>query len=642
MAQSPGKYGRTRVSRARQSVTAASPPGRGVPLMNRPAPETVDQVVIRFAGDSGDGMQLLGGQFTRTSAIAGNDVATLPDFPAEIRAPAGTREGVSGFQLQFASRDIFTPGDETDVLVAMNPAALITNLQTLKTGGLIVVNTDKFKKGDLAKARLETNPLEDGTISEFRVVEAPIGSLTRGAVKPHGLNTKEADRCKNFFALGMMYWLYNREMTLTEDWVKGKFKGHYADANIAALHAGNAYAETVELFQNGYNVPRANLPEGQYRNITGNAALAIGLATAANKADTTLFYGSYPITPATDILHSLAPFKNYGVVTFQAEDEIAACCSAIGASWGGAIGVTGTSGPGLALKGEAMGLAMIVELPLIVINVQRGGPSTGLPTKTEQSDLLMAQYGRNGESPICILAPSTPADCFAIAMEAVKLTTKYMCPVMILSDGSIANGAEPWAVPNIDDIPAHPPKKRTDPVGYLPYMRDPHTLARPWAIPGTPGLEHRVGGLEKQHLTGNVSYDSQNHQAMCEVRAEKIQCIKADIPDLEVLGDNEGVLVLAWGSTYGACRAATEVCQAEGIKVGHAHLRHLNPFPANLGDVLSRYDKVLIPEMNLGQLVKLIRAEFLVDAKSLSKLHGQPFLTSEIAAAITAIAGNDQ
>jgi len=602
--------------------------------MNRLAPENVEQVVIRFAGDSGDGMQLLGNQFTKTAALAGNDIATLPDFPAEIRAPAGTREGVSGFQLQFAGHDIFTPGDATDVLVAMNPAALVTNLLTLKRNGLIVVNTDKFRKGDLVKARLDANPLEDGTIDQFRVVQAPIGNLTKTAVQVHGLNTKEAERCKNFFALGMMYWLYSRDMDVTENWIEGKFKSPYKEANLTALHAGHAYAETVELFQNQYEVPVAEFPAGNYRNITGNASLAIGLAVAANKAELTLFYGSYPITPASDILHSLAPFKNYGVVTYQAEDEIAAICSAIGASFGGALGVTGTSGPGLALKGEALGLATIVELPLIVVNVQRGGPSTGLPTKTEQSDLLMTMYGRNGESPCIVLAPCKPSDCFDVAIEAVRLTTKYMVPVIILSDGYIANGAEPWPIPDIASLPDLRPEFRTDPEGFLPYMRDDETLARPWAVPGTPGLEHRVGGLEKQDGTGNVSYDPKNHQYMCEIRAEKVMRAQKDIPASEVYGDDDGLLVLAWGSTYGAAHAAVEKSRAEGAKVGHLHLRYLNPLPADLGEILARYDKVLCPEMNLGQLSKMIRAEFLIDVIGLNKVQGQPFLTREIAEGI--------
>ncbi len=602
--------------------------------MNRPAPETLRDVVIRFAGDSGDGMQLLGSQFTRTTALAGNDVATLPDFPAEIRAPAGTREGVSGFQLHFASLDIFTPGDETDVLVAMNPAALVTNLPALKKGGLVVVNIDKFKPGDLAKARLDTNPLEDGTLTDYRVVKAPISHLTREAVAPHGLNVKEAERCKNFFALGMMYWLYGRDMGPTEAWVRGKFKSPYAEANLAAMHAGHAYAETVELFQHAYEVPPADLPHGEYRNITGNSALAIGLATGANLAGLQLFYGTYPITPASDILHALAPFKNYGVTTFQAEDEIAAVCASLGASWGGALGVTGTSGPGLALKGEALGLGVMVELPLVCICVQRGGPSTGLPTKTEQADLLMAMYGRNGEAPMILLAPRSPADCFDTAIEAVRLTLKYMTPVMILSDGYIANGAEPWAVPDLADLEAPKATFRTDPEGFQPYLRDPDTLARPWARPGTPGLEHRIGGLEKEHLTGNVSYDPANHQFMCETRAAKVQRVQQDIPPTEVYGADGGLLVLTWGSTFGAARAAVRRTRGEGIEVGHVHLRHLNPFPPDLGEILARYDRVLVPEMNLGQLQRRIRDEYLVDARGLHKIQGKPFLTSEIADAI--------
>ncbi len=602
--------------------------------MNRAVPQNVEQVVIRFAGDSGDGMQLLGTQFTKTTALAGNDIATFPDYPAEIRAPAGTREGVSGFQLQFAGHDIFTPGDETDVLVAMNPAALVTNLLTLKRNGLIIVNTDKFKRADLAKARLGSDPLEDGTIDDYRVVRAPISDLTKAAVKAHGLNTKQAERCKNFFALGMMYWLYSRDTAITEQWIEGKFKSPFKEANLSALHAGHAYAETVELFQAQYEVPVAEFPSGKYRNITGNTAIAVGLATAANKADCTLFYGTYPITPATDILHALARFKNYGVVTYQAEDEIAAVCASIGASYGGAIGVTGTSGPGIALKGEAMGLAVIVELPLVIVNVQRGGPSTGLPTKTEQSDLLMAMYGRNGESPCIIIAPSSPSDCFDVAFEAVRLTTKYMVPVMVMSDGYIANGAEPWPIPEIDTLPDIRPSFRTEPEGYQPYMRDPDTLARPWVKPGTPGLQHRVGGLEKQHLTGNVSYDPANHQLMCEARAAKVQRVQQEIPAIEVFGDDGGLLVLGWGSTFGAIRSGVETCRTEGHRVGHLHLRFINPLPADLGSVLARYDKVICPELNLGQLSKLIRAEFLIDVIGLNKIQGQPFLTREIAAGI--------
>ena len=598
--------------------------------MNKTAPQVVDQVVIRFAGDSGDGMQLVGGQFTRSSALFGNDVATLPDYPAEIRAPAGTREGVSGFQIQFASHDIHTPGDEVDVLVAMNPAALVKNMIALKRGGIMLVNSDKFKAADLAKARVDSNPLEDGTLSEYRVVPAPITTLTREAVAPFGLGTKEADRCKNFFALGVMYWLYNRSLQATVDYVEGKFKTPYKEANRAALEAGYAFGNTVELFQTTYEVPTADFPTGEYRNITGNAALAVGLATAASKTGLNLFYGSYPITPASDILHSLAPFKNYGVTTFQAEDEIAAVCAAIGASYGGNIGITGTSGPGIALKSEAIGLAVMTELPLVVIDVQRGGPSTGLPTKTEQSDLLQNLYGRNGEAPCVLLAARSPSDCFEVALEAVRIAITHMVPVVLLSDGYIANGAEPWPIPDIDAIPEMKPAFRTDPEGYEPYMRDETTLARPWVRPGTPGLQHRIGGLEKADGSGNVSYDPANHHRMCEIRAEKVRRVADGLGPTVVDGDDEGVLVLGWGSTWGAIRMAVEKVRANGHKVGHAHLRYLNPLPSDLGELLSRYKKVLIPEMNLGQLLKIVRAEYLVDAVGINKVQGLPFLTREL------------
>ncbi len=600
---------------------------------------TLDSVVIRFAGDSGDGMQLVGGQFTRSHALVGNDVATLPDFPAEIRAPAGTREGVSGFQVQFAGHDIFTPGDRVDVLVAMNPAALVKNLPDLRKGGIVVVNTDKFKAGDFKKARLEVNPLDDGTVDDYRVVEAPITHLTRDATAPHGLNTKDSDRCKNFFALGMMYWLYSREMTSTVDFIESKFKAPYREANLSALRAGNAFAETVELFQTTYDVPASQWEQGTYRNITGNRALAIGLATAAQKTGLNLFYGSYPITPASDILHALAPFKNYGVLTYQAEDEIAAVCAAIGASWGGNIGVTGTSGPGIALKAEAIGLAVITELPLIVIDVQRGGPSTGLPTKTEQSDLLQNLYGRNGESPCVVLAAATPGDCFEVAVEAVRITTKYLVPVVVLSDGYIANGAEPWPLPDVDAIPDMAPAFRTDPDGFQPYMRDAETLARPWVKLGTPGLEHRIGGLEKEHGSGNVSYDPGNHQRMCQLRAEKVRRIADTLPPTEVFGSDEGVLMVTWGSPFGATRQAVIQAVEGGADVAHLQLRYLNPLPADLGEILARYDRVLVPEMNLGQLVKVLRAEYLVDAKPVTKIQGQPFLVSELADTIADAVG---
>lgn len=593
-------------------------------------------VVIRFAGDSGDGMQLVGGQFTRTSALAGNDVATFPDFPAEIRAPAGTREGVSGFQLQFADHDIFTPGDETDALVAMNAAALITNIGHLKKGGLVVVNSDGFGRNDLTKARLESNPLEDGTLGDFRSVLAPVTTLTRAAVEELGLSTKIADRCKNLFALGLVYWVYGRDLTPTESWLEGKFakKPDILQANLNALRAGRNYAQTVEIFQATYEVPKANFDKGRYRNITGNAALAIGLAAAAQKSGRNVFYGSYPITPASEVLHGLAPFKNYGVTTFQAEDEIAAVCAAIGASYGGSIGVTGTSGPGLALKAEAIGLAVMAEIPLVVICVQRGGPSTGLPTKTEQADLLQVLYGRNGEAPVAVIAPKSPADCFDTAMEAVKFALEGMVPCFILSDGYIGNGAEPWPVPDLDTLPDLTPTFASDPEGFQPYSRDPDTLKRPWAIPGTPGLEHRIGGLEKEDGTGNVSYDPVNHENMCKMRAEKVKRLQRFIGPTEVHGDSEGTLVLGWGGTWGAIRAGVNAAREGGQKVAQVHLRHLNPMPADLGEILARYDRVLVPELNLGQLVKIIRSTFLIDAIPVSKVQGQPFLTREILAAI--------
>ncbi|MEZ4323534.1 MAG: 2-oxoacid:acceptor oxidoreductase subunit alpha [Myxococcota bacterium] len=581
-------------------------------------------------------MQLVGGQFTRTTALAGNDLATLPDFPAEIRAPAGTREGVSGFQIHFASHDIFTPGDETDALVAMNAAALVTNLPRLRAGGLVIVNSDGFSAGDLTKARLQTSPLEDDTLAGYRSVPTPITTLTRNAVEELGLSTKEADRCKNFFALGMVYWVYGRDLAPTEAWLTAKFskKPVVLQANLNALRAGRNYAQTIELFQDTWEVPKADFAPGRYRNITGNTALAIGLAAAAQKTGQTLFYGSYPITPASDILHALAPFKHYGVTTFQAEDEIAAVCAAIGASYGGNIGVTGTSGPGVALKGEAIGLAVMAELPLVVICVQRGGPSTGLPTKTEQADLLQALYGRNGEAPVAVIAPSSPSDCFRTAIEAVKFAVEAMVPCFILSDGYIGNGAEPWPLPDLDALPDITPAFRTDPEGFLPYERDPETLSRPWAIPGTPGMEHRIGGLEKEDGTGNVSYDPKNHQHMCEVRAAKVQKLQRFIPPTAIHGDDEGVLVVGWGGTWGAIRSGVDACRKEGLKVAQIHLRNLNPLPADLGDILKRYDRVLVPELNLGQLVKVLRDAYLVDARSFCKIQGQPFLTREIADAI--------
>ncbi len=601
--------------------------------------QTVEHVTILFAGDSGDGMQLTGTQFTTTSALAGNDLATFPDFPAEIRAPAGTLAGVSGFQLQISSSDIYTPGDEPDVLIAMNPAALIKSVGRVRKQGTIIVNEDKFSARELAKADAETNPLEDGSLSDYFVVRVPLSSLTKTAVKPFGLGAKEADRCKNFFALGIAYWLYNRSLEYTRTWIAGKFKAPYAEANTACLEAGWSFAETMELLERRYEVPAAKLPPGTYKNITGNEALALGLVAAAVNSKLRLFLGSYPITPASDILHQLAKYKHFGVTTFQAEDEIAAVCAAIGASYAGAIGLTTTSGPGLALKGEAIGLAVMTELPLVVVNVQRGGPSTGLPTKTEQSDLLQALYGRNGEAPTVLLAASTPTDCFEMAYEAVRLALHTMGPVVLLTDGYMANGAEPWRLPDLSTLPELPNQRiseNNNPGGdYLPYKRDPESLARSWAVPGTKGMQHRIGGLEKQEDTGNVSYDPENHERMCQLRAEKIERVAQVVPPLAVFGPEDGdLLVLGWGSTYGAIRQAVIAAQASGLRVAHAQVKYINPFPANMEEVLRRYPKVLVPELNLGQLVRVIRDRYLLDVISLPKIQGLPFKVSEIRSAI--------
>lgn len=595
--------------------------------------EEVETVTIRFAGDSGDGMQITGTQFTSTSAIIGNDISTLPDFPAEIRAPAGSLPGVSGFQLNFSSQDIRTPGDEPNVLVAMNPAALKVNIGDLEKGGILVVNTDEFSEGNLKKAGYGSNPLEDGSLKGYRLLEIPITSLTLKAVEQTKLPFKQAERCKNFYSLGLMYWLYDRPMEPTLNWINAKFAGkaEIAEANTLALQAGYNYANTTEIFNTHYRVSKAQIKPGRYRNITGNEATAIGFITASQLAERPLFYGSYPITPASDILHELSKHKNFGVKTFQAEDEIAAIGAAIGASFAGNIGLTGTSGPGVALKSEAIGLALMTELPLVIINVQRGGPSTGLPTKTEQADLLQALFGRNGESPVAVVAPATPAECFAMAIEAVRLATKYMAPVFFLSDGYLGNGSEPWEIPSIDSLPKMKVNFHTEQNGFLPYQRDEKTLSRPWAIPGTPGLEHRIGGLEKANITGNVSYDPDNHENMVRLRAEKIQRMQQDIPELEVHGAPEGrVLVLGWGGTFGAIVTAVERLQAAGESVSCAHLRYLNPFPSNLGAVLKRFDRVIIPELNLGQLAMLVRAQFLVDAVSYTKVKGKPFKVTEI------------
>jgi 2-oxoglutarate ferredoxin oxidoreductase subunit alpha len=610
------------------------------PLVRRK--ETVENAVIRFCGDSGDGMQITGSQFTNTAALFGNDLATFPDFPAEIRAPAGTLPGVSGFQVHFSSTEVYTPGDAVDALIAMNPAALKMNLGDLKPNGILIVNLDHFLETDLRKANQTENPLENHSLDGYRLFKVELTKLTRAALKDLGLDTKSQDRCKNFFALGMCYWLYNRSMEATERWLNEKFKSKplLVQANLLAMKAGYAYCDATEAFQITYEIPPAKLEPGQYRNISGNAALALGFVAASQKANIKLFLGSYPITPASDILHELAQYKDFGVMTFQAEDEIAAITAAIGAAYAGALGLTTTSGPGMALKTEAMGLAVAIELPLVVCDIQRGGPSTGLPTKTEQADLLQALYGRNSEAPIPVLAPSSPGDCFWIALEASRIAIKYMVPVIILSDGYLANGAEPWKIPTIDELPEIPVKYVTDPVGFQPYKRNPDTLARPWAVPGTPGLEHRVGGIEKQDVTGNISYEPLNHEHMVRTRAEKVQRIAQEIPDLVPEGDAEGdLLVVGWGSTNGPITAALNAQREKGRKVGHVQLRFLNPLPRNLGDVLKRYKKVLVPEMNMGQLVMLLRAKYLVDAVSYGKIQGKPFKQSEIEFKIEEVLG---
>jgi len=599
--------------------------------------ETLDQAVIRFCGDSGDGMQITGSQFTNTAALYGNDLATFPDFPAEIRAPAGTLPGVSGFQVNFSSSDVYTPGDAVDVLVAMNPAALKTNIKDLRTNGILIVNADDFGEVDLKKAQCKTNPLEDHSLDGYRLFKVELTKLTRAALKELGLDAKSMDRCKNFFALGMCYWLYNRPMDGTHRWLDDKFKSKptLAEANKLAMKAGYAYCEATEAFQTSYEIPPAKLEAGTYRNISGNTALALGFVAASQKAGITLFQGSYPITPASDILHELSMFKSFGVVTFQAEDEIAAVASAIGAAYGGALAITTTSGPGMALKMEAIGLAIATELPLVICDIQRGGPSTGLPTKTEQADLLQALYGRNSEAPVPVLAAATPGDCFWMAFEASRIAIKYMVPVILLSDGYLANGAEPWKIPSVEDLPEIPVKFATDPQGFQPYKRDPQTLARPWAIPGTPGLEHRIGGIEKQDVTGNINYEPLNHETMVRIRAAKVEGIAQDIPEAIPVGDAEGdLLIVGWGSTYGPITAALRAVRAKGRKVGHVHLRHLNPLPRNLGDVLKRYKKVVVPEMNMGQLSMVLRAKYLVDAIGFNKIQGQPFKVAEVEAKI--------
>jgi 2-oxoglutarate ferredoxin oxidoreductase subunit alpha len=596
-------------------------------------PEVIDRAVIRFAGDSGDGMQITGSQFTNTVALYGNDIATFPDFPAEIRAPAGTLPGVSGFQLHFSSHDIYTPGDAVDVLIAMNPAALKVNLADLKANGILIVNSDSFKENDLRKAQMTVNPLEDHSLDKFRVFSVELERLTRVALEHLGLDAKSMDRCKNFFALGMCYWLYNRSMDSTGRWIDDKFKNKplLVEANKLAMKAGYSYCEATEAFQISYEIPPAPLTPGVYRNLSGNQALALGFVTASQKSGLRLFQGSYPITPASDILHELSQYKDFGVMTFQAEDEIAAITSAIGAAYGGALAITTTSGPGMALKTEALGLAVAIEMPLVICDIQRGGPSTGLPTKTEQADLLQALFGRNSEAPIPVVAAATPSDCFWVALEACRIAVKYMVPCIILSDGYLANGAEPWRIPDISDIPEIPVHFATNPEGFLPYKRDPQTLARPWAIPGTPGLQHRIGGLEKKEVTGNINYEPLNHENMVRIRAAKVAGIAQDIPEVVPAGDPEGdLLIVAWGSTHGAITAAVKAQREHGRKIGHVHLRHLNPLAPNLGEIIKRYKKVLVPELNMGQLLWVLRAKYLVDAEGLNKIQGRPFKQLEV------------
>jgi 2-oxoglutarate ferredoxin oxidoreductase subunit alpha len=607
-----------------------------------PLIEELDSIAIRFAGDSGDGMQLTGTQFTNTSAVFGNDISTMPDFPAEIRAPAGTLAGVSGFQVHFSSQDILTPGDSPQVLVAMNPAALKASLPELESGGIVIVNTDAFTKQNLSKAGYDSNPLEDDSLQGYQVFEVPMTTMNREALADfEDLSNKDKDRCQNFFALGLVFWMFDRPMDTTKEWLNKKFakKPILAQANIKAMETGYFFGDTTETFHFRYRVKPATLAPGTYRKITGNEALAMGLVTAAQKMGKPLFYGSYPITPASDILHILAGLRHFDVRTFQAEDEIAAMGSVLGAAFGGALAVTGTSGPGIALKAEAIGLGVMLELPMVIVNVQRGGPSTGLPTKTEQGDLLQALFGRNGESPVAVVAPLSPADCFNAAIDACRLAVRAMAPVFILSEGFLANSAEPWLLPDADDIaeiPVQHPAGHTngdDP--FMPYARDPETLARPWAIPGTAGLEHRLGGLSKAPETGNVSYDPRHNEIMNRYRTEKIARLADFIPPQEVYGPKQGdLLVLSWGGTYGVARSAVAACIRSGKDVAHAHLRFLNPFPRNLGEILNSYDRVLIPELNMGQLAMLIRSRYLVDAISYQKMHARPMKIAEMRAQI--------
>ena len=611
--------------------------------------EELESVAIRFAGDSGDGMQLTGTQFTNTSAVFGNDISTMPDFPAEIRAPAGTLAGVSGFQVHFSSQNVLTPGDAPQVLIAMNPAALKASLPELERAGKIIVNTASFTRQNLAKAGYASNPLEDDSLEGYQVLAVPMTSLNREALAEfEELSNKERDRCQNFFALGMVFWMFDRSMDTTREWLFKKFarKPVIAEANLKAMETGYFLGETTETFQQRYQVRPAALPPGTYRKVTGNEALSMGLVTAAQKMGKPLFYGSYPITPASDILHSLASLRHFDVRTFQAEDEIAAICAVIGAAFGGALAVTGTSGPGIALKSEAMNLALMLELPLVVVNVQRGGPSTGLPTKTEQADLLQAMFGRNGESPIPIVAPATPSDCFEIALEAARLAVRAMTPVFLLSEGFLANSAEPWQAPKAEDIPAievkHPEGHRNGNGHgpFLPYERDPETLARPWALPGTPGLEHRLGGLSKAPVTGNVSYDPEHNEQMIRERAEKVARLADVIPEQEVFGAADAeLLMVSWGGTFGVVRSAVVAAQEAGRSVAHAHVRYLNPFPRNLEAVLKRHRKVVVPELNSGQLAFLLRGKYGVDVETYANLSARPLKIAEVRDAIGSALG---
>ncbi|HAP36931.1 MAG TPA: 2-oxoglutarate ferredoxin oxidoreductase subunit alpha [Bacteroidetes bacterium] len=602
----------------------------------------LDEVTIRFAGDSGDGMQLTGGQFTNTSAAMGNDLSTLPDYPAEIRAPIGTTYGVSGFQIHFGATEINTPGDHCDILVAMNAASLKVNLRSLQENGIIIVNTDGFGDKNLKLAGYSQSPLADGSLTKYQLFQVDITKLTNLALADMNLPQKTIDKTKNFFALGMMYWMFNRTLDNTNQWIIDKFgkKPEMVEANSRVMKAGWNYAETTDVFAVKYDVKPAPLTPGKYRNINGNQAAALGLVAAAHQANLDLFLGTYPITPASDILHELATFKNFRVKTFQCEDEIAGITSAIGASFGGALAATTTSGPGLALKTEAMGLAVMVELPLVIINVQRGGPSTGLPTKTEQADLLQAIYGRNGESPIPVIAASTPSDCFTMAFEASRIALKYMTPVILLTDGYLGNGSEPWLLPQEKDLPSIAPKFRTNPENYLPYLRDDVTLSREWAIPGTIGLEHRIGGLEKQDKTGNINYEPENHDLMVKLRAAKVERIANDIPLAKVDGPESGdLLVVGWGGTYGTIKTAVERKLKEGKSVAHLHLKYINPLPKNVGEILSKYKYVLVPEINLGQLIKILREKFLIPAIGLNKVQGLPFRSIEIEEKIDSVLG---